>query len=397
MMVDFHDGWEALPAGPGWQVGPALALELDVLLAGLRDAEVGTAMLREFTEMLLSVPAEWRQELHELVGSTRGFFSMFETASFLAGQPVGEDYGLMTIAIRDLTMEAALDRLAEEFRPYGFKPDASLAPRAALIDLWVRGKPGLFRQCGLEMPAGSPALAHLPVEFEQALELLPGSKKFGRFWHWIDRFYYEVYHPWRNTREEQMSLSQRRAQTALGGLSGKGLPPALAWLPAQNPLVLFKNLSSAVEAGRMGVYFWVEPFGLADTWTLYPGCVLAAFSPPDEPFRKFSARADDVALRVKALADPTRLIILRLIRQFGLLNAEIADYLGLARPTVSVHVRILREAGLVSSEQAGREVRNTVNADEVRRLFRDLDSFLDLPGIPEAPVQPPESSRNPRI
>jgi DNA-binding transcriptional ArsR family regulator len=62
-----------------------------------------------------------------------------------------------------------------------------------------------------------------------------------------------------------------------------------------------------------------------------------------------------------------------------MINTEIAESLGLARPTVSVHAKILREAGLIRSEQDGRQVRHEIAPAEVRRLFRDLEEFLDLP------------------
>ena len=76
---------------------------------------------------------------------------------------------------------------------------------------------------------------------------------------------------------------------------------------------------------------------------------------------------------------PTRLMILRMIRQFDLMNTEMADLLGLSRPTVSVHARILREAGLIRSYEDGRAVRHQIVPEAVRELFDDLEKLLDLP------------------
>jgi DNA-binding transcriptional ArsR family regulator len=61
-----------------------------------------------------------------------------------------------------------------------------------------------------------------------------------------------------------------------------------------------------------------------------------------------------------------------------MVNTEIANFLGISRPTVSVHAKILREAGLIQSRQDGRLVRHELVASEVRRLFHDLEDFLDL-------------------
>jgi DNA-binding transcriptional ArsR family regulator len=71
--------------------------------------------------------------------------------------------------------------------------------------------------------------------------------------------------------------------------------------------------------------------------------------------------------------------MLRLIRHFGMMNTEIANFLEISRPTVSVHAKILRKAGLIESRQQGREVRHQIVPSEVRRLFFDLERFLDLP------------------
>ena len=96
-------------------------------------------------------------------------------------------------------------------------------------------------------------------------------------------------------------------------------------------------------------------------------------------YESFQTFARDVAARASALGDPTRLMILRMIRNFGMVNTDIAKFLELSQPTVSVHAKILREAGLIRSEQDGRLVRHEINTSEVRRLFRDLEHFLDLP------------------
>lgn len=66
------------------------------------------------------------------------------------------------------------------------------------------------------------------------------------------------------------------------------------------------------------------------------------------------ARSEALARRLRALADPTRLALLRLLvdrpRQIG----ELAIELGVSQPTVSNHVRILREAGLLGGRAGER-------------------------------------------
>ena len=50
-----------------------------------------------------------------------------------------------------------------------------------------------------------------------------------------------------------------------------------------------------------------------------------------------------------ALADPTRLRVLALLRAMELSVGEIAQVLGQSQPRVSRHVKILAEAGLVEA------------------------------------------------
>lgn len=117
-----------------------------------------------------------------------------------------------------------------------------------------------------------------------------------------------------------------------------------------------------------------------DLWGLHPGLLVVSFAPTGELCERFHNLAADVAGRLKALSAPTRLTTLRLIRNFGMVNTEIASYLGLARPTVSVHARQLRGAGLIRSRQDGRLVRHEIDDAAVRQLLADLERFLDLPG-----------------
>ena len=52
---------------------------------------------------------------------------------------------------------------------------------------------------------------------------------------------------------------------------------------------------------------------------------------------------------MKALADPTRVKILKILQVKGLCGCEIRSLLGLAQPTISKHLKLLEGAGLVES------------------------------------------------
>ena len=80
----------------------------------------------------------------------------------------------------------------------------------------------------------------------------------------------------------------------------------------------------------------------------------------------------------KALADPTRIRLLRYLAQSEAGTAcacHLPDALGITQPTLSFHMRKLLDAGLVTREQRGRWVHWTVRLESLT----GVRSFLDLP------------------
>ena len=56
---------------------------------------------------------------------------------------------------------------------------------------------------------------------------------------------------------------------------------------------------------------------------------------------------------MKALSDPSRVKIIKLLQHRTMCVCELQDLLGLAQPTVSKHLRMLEETGLVQSAKDG--------------------------------------------
>lgn len=77
---------------------------------------------------------------------------------------------------------------------------------------------------------------------------------------------------------------------------------------------------------------------------------------PFEPVRPLARRERDKLVgALRALGDPTRLEILRLLgAQAGpTCVCDLVDHFELSQPTISHHLRTLREAGLVSATRTG--------------------------------------------
>lgn len=63
----------------------------------------------------------------------------------------------------------------------------------------------------------------------------------------------------------------------------------------------------------------------------------------------------------KALADPTRREILRLLRDLDMTAGELSDQFQLSKPTMSGHFNVLKAAGLIISERNRNRIVYSIN------------------------------------
>lgn len=119
------------------------------------------------------------------------------------------------------------------------------------------------------------------------------------------------------------------------------------------PLILYEQISE----DRMIMLYGARPAGAS----LVPGEVV-----PDALVRG-----------LKALADPTRLKIIRYLSEEPLTPAALSRRLRLRPPTVIHHLQILRLAGLVLLDLEEHGVRNyATRAEGLEDLFANFDEFL---------------------
>jgi len=86
-----------------------------------------------------------------------------------------------------------------------------------------------------------------------------------------------------------------------------------------------------------------------------------------------SQRRQDVVFR--AVADPTRRDILRLLRGGQLSVGEVAANFTQSRPAISKHLRLLRSAGLVVTRERGTARICELNAKPLRTLDNWLHDY----------------------
>jgi ArsR family transcriptional regulator len=67
---------------------------------------------------------------------------------------------------------------------------------------------------------------------------------------------------------------------------------------------------------------------------------------------------------MKALSDPSRTRIIKLLQRSDLCVCDITRSIGLAQPTISKHLKQLENAGLVTSHRSGKTVFYRIAADD---------------------------------
>jgi DNA-binding transcriptional ArsR family regulator len=92
----------------------------------------------------------------------------------------------------------------------------------------------------------------------------------------------------------------------------------------------------------------------------------------------------DVAL--KAIADPRRQQILRLVWSQERAAGDVASHFDVSRPAISKHLRVLKEAGLIEERRSGTLRLYRARTESILEMRRFLESFWDegLQAIKEA-------------
>jgi DNA-binding transcriptional ArsR family regulator len=358
----------------GWKVGYSIPLELMCALELLQAEDLsffnppGLQSLRE------SVTDDWFEAWRELFPEKAGRSEPLKLMAQWSGNMFGENFSAMSMEMRTLTLEDVSEHLGVA------GPDCTAAEdsRELVFEAAQRKSAELLEVLDLKQGPGDRVGRELSAALENTFRVLSGGEHHARYWHLLDRFWFEFYKPWRERQRERMQDRASEAAASLGGDEAEGEAPGLDWLPAQNPLRFFEPLKGLIVSGERKVYFLVEPFGLFDYVVIQDDWLIVPFGDPTGSLKEATRLTEGLAARCKALGDPTRVMILRMIRDFSFDNTTMANYLGLARPTVSVHCKILREAGLIETEIIGRQARHRLKSEAVRELFGEMEGFLGM-------------------
>lgn len=79
----------------------------------------------------------------------------------------------------------------------------------------------------------------------------------------------------------------------------------------------------------------------------------------------------------KALSDPTRRKILRLLREKDLTAGEIAEYFDISKPSISHHLNILKNADLIMGDKQGQNIYYSLNTTAVQEITNWFFEFME--------------------
>lgn len=360
-----------------WKIERSILFELDTLFSMLHGFLPRASLPPHINQLLDSIPDEMATELKTLLGSGNHYYNLLVAAGYALHTEFGEDYATATLPIRQMDRQEFIHLTLLRASANGIEIQAD--PSLDLVDQMKEIQKELITQSGhrlgLISQSGEVQALHHAGDIELLGRILSDGDLHDPFWHWLDRFYYQIYQPWRQSHRQSMDAEEEKAHVALGASTGQLL---VDWLPRVNPLRFSPQMIEAMQKGVLRVIFLVEPFELPDAWFVLPEGLTITFAENAEAFDQFAGFVTNLSDRLKALADPNRLMIMRIARKSRRDNTEIASFLNVSRPTVSVHAKQLREAGLLATYEEGRSVRHEVSAGAVRELFHDLERFLDI-------------------
>lgn len=271
-----------------------------------------------------------------------------------------------------LTALAPKKRLAALHLPY----DAPSGLKATLAGITAQGT---WTMADLEAVRAAYARKHITLKGDALTAVCSAWAQpaaFGERYLEVLRTYYQVF----------FAEEEERIRPALQ----KGLEEAQTMAAGLAPVALLENLSRGVQLPQveelnelaLAPSYWSSPlifFGLTGTGQaqfLYGVRAGPAGLVPGETV------PDGLVETLKALADPTRLRILRYLASQPMTPSQLARRLRLRAPTVVHHLKELRLAGLVQvTFQAEGEKHYALRHNAVNELQPILEDFLsgDLP------------------
>ena len=183
--------------------------------------------------------------------------------------------------------QSALAKLSQRVARFNLAPDQVCHQRRPWRTFPHRATVAMQAGIRLDIDGAAAIVQQHRQEVLRVTRFLRDRTLHSRFWHWLDRFFYEELPTMARTRRPIIKTLESPRWRCWAGSSRRGAAAGLA----AGPESVAGVAGSARWRGRgdLQVFFWIEPFGLIDLWDLEPGRVLVSFSQPEAVYHNFHA------------------------------------------------------------------------------------------------------------
>ena len=141
------------PREASWQAGMSMAMEVDAALSIVNGYFQSTGLPPALFDLVQGMPEDWLADSESYLGAYGQQVDLLEFAAGLAGVLLQEDYGSLTLAIRQTTLDEVVARLAAEFEPAGAETSNAVPPAERLARLVGRRTAATYLELGLDRQA----------------------------------------------------------------------------------------------------------------------------------------------------------------------------------------------------------------------------------------------------
>jgi len=124
------------------------------------------------------------------------------------------------------------------------------------------------------------------------------------------------------------------------------------------------------------MYYFIPCYFFASKMRIFNPSLCMVIYQCASPISDDLQRSKDLDTKLKAIADPNRLILLRLLTGQKLYGARLAEYLGVTTATVSHHLDLLKKADFIKEEKVGTIKYFTSNKENLEDFIEQLHTFL---------------------
>ncbi|MRS04975.1 hypothetical protein EG832_17435, partial [bacterium] len=200
-----------------WKIQRSILFEMDTVFSLLNDYLPLASLSISINQLVESIPPAMVQELRALLGDNKKYFGFLLAAGFSTKTAFEEDYVQATMPIRQMSSKGYIEQILARAAEYDIQMDIDSS--LSIVEQMENANSQLVRQSGRRIGyfEQSGEIQNLSLKSDTVLlaRFLADGEKHDQFWHWLDRFYYQIYQPWRQKKEPVLRASEEKARMCL--------------------------------------------------------------------------------------------------------------------------------------------------------------------------------------